>query len=291
MSNLGSGIGAGIGSAGAPPPSTGYGAQGVNGLGLGQIGSFMGYGGHDPSIAAFGQNQDANKVNQGAVAQGQQLYGQQAPTIDQSGGAAYNPAIQGGISNAMTAAGQAQQTALGKGPQIAAANQAIQAAGNANLGQGLNASMALANSGRGGGPGLAAAQGAAQTQVGQQSTANAANVASSTANADANMMAQANQQYGQLALGAGGLAAQGQQQQYQLAGAQGQLQAGQNSLNQQGLLGSEGMGQAAELAQLQANSNALANQYGLAGTTAATTGQTAGAGIGAAAAGIAALAA
>lgn len=290
MSNIG-GLGAGGGYiGGAGSTAVGGSGMGPNGGGNGSIygTGFLGSGSVQTNV--YGAGYDANQYNQQANQQGQSLYGQAGPQINMAPGNAMQPGFQDAINNQKTAAGMAQQTAMGHGAQIDASNQAVQAQFGQNLGQQLNASAALANSGRGGGPGLAAAQGQAGAGLAMQTNQSAQGAGVAAAQARAGLMANANQQYGAMYGNIGNQYLQAQGQQYGVAGEQARLQAGQNALNQQGLLGSENLGQNALLSQQTANSNALANQYGLAGTQGQTGGQVAGAAVGAVGAGLAALA-
>jgi hypothetical protein len=272
MSNL-SGLGA-MGSSNDAAGTGTYQGQYGNSISTG----FLGMGG-TANAEVYGPGYNANQYNQGAVQQGQGLYGQQAPQINMAAGNAYGAGLGSAIQNQESAANLAQQTAMGKGAAIDASNQAVQQQFGQNLGQQLNASAALANSGRGGGPGLAAAQGQAGSNLALQSSQSAQSAGIAAAQARAGLMSQANQQYGSIYGNIGNQYLQAQQQQYGVAGEQAKLQGQQNALGQQGLLSSEQLGQGALLAQQQANSNAFANQLGLAGTAQQTGGAVAGAGV------------
>ena len=282
--SLGADQGAGQSSANNP-----YGSTNGQGTGL--------FGWGAPQMMrgnVFGNNQSAAAVNQGALGMGAAMYGRTGPQIDTSGAAGYNGNYNQAVGSQNQAISLLQQTANGQGPALAAQQQAIQGQFNQQLGQQLNSQMAAANSARGGGPGLAAAQGNAAQQMGANTAQSSQAAGLAAAQARAQTMAAAQSAFGQQALGMGAQALQGQQQAYQLAGAQANLTAGQNALNQQGLLAEQGIGQGAELAQLQANENAYANQYGLAGTSSTNNSQAGaqavGAGVGAGMAALGALA-
>lgn len=271
--NAGAGY-AWVGPQGSNQPAGATDANNPYGSGTGQGTGLFGWGAQNVVRGnVFGQNQSASAVNAGALGMGAAMYGRQGPQIDQSGAALYNKNYGNAVGEQNQSIDLLRQTAMGQGPALQAQQQAIQGQFNAQLGQQLNAQMAAANSARGGGPGLAAAQGNAAQQMGANTAQSSQAAGLAAAQARAQTMSAAQSAYGQQALGMGSQALQGQQQAYQLAGAQANLNAGQNALNQQGLLAEQGIGQQAELAQLQANENAYANQYGLAGTNMQVSGQ------------------
>lgn len=229
-----------------------------------------------------GVHNGANNYAAGALAAGQALYGRSGPQVNTAPGDAYGKNFgalqQGAQSDALNLAGQ---TARGQGAAIQASDAAVQGQFNANLGQQINAGQAMANSARGGGPGMAAAQANAQQGVVQQSTASAQNAGNAAASARAGLMSNAAQQYGQQGLAMGQQSLAAQQEQYKLAMGQSGLDMQQGAMNQQGLLAEQGMGQQAQLAQLGAEQGVYANNQGLAGTAMQVGAQQTQAGIGA----------
>lgn len=208
----------------------------------------------------------ANKTGQNAAPQMTGAGNLAARNMSAFGMAAYNGAHDN--SNAATAQ---QNQALGYLGQAAAGNgpSAAQSQLQSGLEQGINANMAMANSTRGQ-AGLANAQKGALQQNAQMAGQNAQQAAQLRAqemqqaqSSYAQAANQAQNQYGQQALGymgqnwqAPGILSQNDQ-------AQAGLQAGQNSLNQQGSMGYQQMSFNAQMAAMQAQQQNQQLQYQL----------------------------
>jgi hypothetical protein len=181
-----------------------------------------------------------------------------APTIDQTQIGADRALGLQGLQGQQQALALQQQTAMGGG----AAHQALQGQFNQQLGSNINSQLALANSARGGGAALAAAQSQAQGNAAQQTGAagQAAGIAQAQLSAQAQQgLSGAESQYAQNVQGLQSLDTGA-------ATAQATLQAQQNAQNQQTALGYSNFANAAELGQLDASGNVYANNAGLAGT-------------------------
>ena len=235
----------------------------------GQYGYIPGNNAHSPTF--LGQDPTADQYASGFFDQSHSALGNAAPTADLTNANQDRGMYGQSYGSQQNALALTQRAALGQGPSAA------QSQFGQNLNQALLAQQASANSARGGGAGLAAAQ----QQGAMQQAQIAGQGAQQAAALRAQEMQQAQQNYQGLALGMGAQNLQAQGIDTNSAFNQASLQEQQNALNQNSALAWAGMGQDALTAQLNADSNRYANNTGQAGASAAAAASTRNAAIGA----------